>query len=98
MSTLVQVRESKEFVADYKRLGTRQDFWPATQTEHWLESRTEAIERRVSHVYRVLFSLNAKYNDPGTPQAWLPNRTEPFSISDHRITAISDLARFSTVR
>ena len=37
-------------------------------------------------------------NDPSTPQAWLPNRTEPFSISDHSMTAISDLARFSTLR
>ena len=25
-------------------------------------------------------------NDPSTPQAWLPNRTEPFSISHHSMT------------
>src|SRR5215470_17061066 len=37
-------------------------------------------------------------NDPSTPQAWLPNRTEPFSISHHSMTVISDLARFSTLR
>src|SRR5215831_2806382 len=35
-------------------------------------------------------------NDPSTPQAWLPNRTEPFSISHHSMTAIS--AQFSTLR
>ena len=29
-------------------------------------------------------------NDPRTPQAWLPNRTEPFSISHHSMIAISD--------
>jgi hypothetical protein len=43
-------------------------------------------------------SLQAKAhpkNDPSTPQAWLPNRTEP-SISHHSMTAIS--ARFSTLR
>jgi hypothetical protein len=37
-------------------------------------------------------------NDPSTPQAWLPNRTEPFSITHHTMIAISDLARFSTLR
>src|SRR6516165_5186330 len=37
-------------------------------------------------------------NDPSTPQAWLPNRTEPFSISHSSMTAIFDLARFSTLR
>src|SRR5215469_3827118 len=31
-------------------------------------------------------------NDPSTPQAWLPNRTEPFSITHPSMTAISDLA------
>jgi hypothetical protein len=35
-------------------------------------------------------------NDPSTPQAWLPNRTELFSISHHSMTTIS--ARFSTLR
>jgi hypothetical protein len=29
-------------------------------------------------------------NDPRTPQAWLPNRTEPFSISHYSMIAISD--------
>jgi|SRR5215469_18970106 len=29
-------------------------------------------------------------NDPSTPQAWLPNRTERFSISHPSMIAISD--------
>src|SRR5215468_4367337 len=37
-------------------------------------------------------------NDPSTPQAWLPNRTEPFSISHPSMTAIPAWARFSTLR
>jgi len=37
-------------------------------------------------------------NDPTTPQTWLPNRTEPFSISHHSMIAILRWARFSTLR
>jgi hypothetical protein len=37
-------------------------------------------------------------SDPSTPQAWLPNRTDPFSINHPSMTAICDLARFSTLR
>src|ERR1700751_6045675 len=37
-------------------------------------------------------------NDPSTPQAWLPNRTDPFAINHPSMTAICDLVRFSTLR
>jgi len=29
-------------------------------------------------------------NDPRTPQAWFPNRTDPFSISHHTVIAVSN--------
>jgi hypothetical protein len=37
-------------------------------------------------------------NDPSTPQARLPSRTDPFSINHPSMTTICDLARSSTLR
>jgi hypothetical protein len=48
-------------------------------------------------IWKILQSVQAKAhpkNDPSTPQAWLPNRTEPFSITHHSMIAISEWRDF----